>query len=463
MYNKDFIPEKEPNADNGIKRTIISLLIALAILGSFFLGFFVKQSTQNDRAKLVDEILSIIEENSKLKGEDLTDEELSELIFQATLLSDPYAVYYSKEEYENLKLTDSGIFEGIGITFEIGSKKIVSIMWNSPAQQGGLQVDDVILEAKLGGVESQEEYSEIDTSDDLTDFIAEIELGDTFTFKVLRKEMVEETLQETIKEIEITKKSFQVSYVLYRDSECEFRPISSNTDEENTDNEKGDQSLKDDTCYIQLTQFEGEATSQFYKAMDYMQKRGKTKLILDLRDNGGGDMQILLKIASKLIYNNGIPTSRICYAEQKENKKDYCTSNNLYEKDVIEDIVILANENTASASEVLIGAMDYDGKHGGGVFTIEENLITTKNSERSKNGVNNFTTYGKGIMQTIYPLTNGGAIKLTTATLYQPDGVTCIHDVGLASNKAENNVLTNEQAYARALQLINPIEIEPII
>lgn len=206
--------------------------------------------------------------------------------------------------------------------------------------------------------------------------------------------------------------------------------------------------LPSDTALIVFTGFEGNAAEEFKTALDYMQEKGKTKLILDMRNNGGGFMTTLADIASYLINNDGKKASPVAIAIDKKGGEDvfYTSGNNFYSN--VKKMSIIANGNTASASECLIGALDYYGKKSGNIEFSRDMLVLTYNSARE-----DYCTYGKGIMQTTYTLSTGGAFKLTTARIYQPDGETCIHGKGITTDKPKNRV-TEENALARAIDAL---------
>jgi carboxyl-terminal processing protease len=151
-------------------------------------------------------------------------------------------------------------------------------------------------------------------------------------------------------------------------------------------------------------------------------------------------MTILSKIAAMLVHNGGKGNFLVAYADAKTGESFINTSAYNY-KEHIEEIVVLANEYTASASECLIGALASYGEN----FSLN-NLVTIKNSK----GVGK--TYGKGIMQTTYQLISGGAFKLTTARILWPDKKTCIHGVGIIPPEA--NQTTNSNAINRALEIL---------
>ena len=127
-------------------------------------------------------------------------------------------------------------------------------------------------------------------------------------------------------------------------------------------------------------------------------------------------------------------------AESKSAKERFYSGKNRFNTQIT-SIVVLADQNTASASECLIGAMIYYG----GVFSQNKLVI-----EKGENGKT--TTYGKGIMQTTYGFIGGGALKLTTARILWPDEQTCIHGKGIET--ISENQVNAEDVISRALEVL---------
>lgn len=446
----NYIPEKKP-PQTKIKSIIVIVCLLFVSVISFFGGYFVNYSSQSETSKLISELTRLIEEYSKNPDGDkeITKEELAKKIVEIALEEDKYAKYYTAEEYQALLEESSGTYSGIGVSLSVGKRKINDVIWNSPAERAGLLSGDVVTQGKLCEDEEYTVFEDKDTNKEGTFgyFIKQCKIGDTIDLKIQRQSESEPV------NISVTIQQYTNVYVKYCDNEQEmiFRSEEGSLMiSPRVDDTKGDASLDDKTAYIQLTQFEGGAAEQFSEAMKLFKSRGKTKLILDLRDNGGGSMSVLLDIASYLIKGKGAIVNRIAVAEEKDRRTDFITSANYYNDD-IEKIVILANSNTASASEVLIGAMAYDGANGGGKFTLS-NLVTTYNESR-----NDYSTFGKGIMQTIYQLSDGSALKLTTAVLYQPDMVTSIHGKGIVSADEANHARDNTKAYNRAIEILGMV------
>ncbi len=433
-------------------KAIIAIIMVIAVVVSFFLGFFTHSLAQSKKVKLINELFNVIDKYAYTDENTppLTSDDVADILVGGVLQHDKYAEYYSKEDYQSYLNENQGHYTGIGIG--ILGTTVKSVVLNSPAELGGLKPGDVILEGKnlSTGVEAK-----FDNTESLTSFLREAQNSNQITFKILRKESGEDKNLD----ITVVKREYSVCYVKYLDSETEltFRQKSENdltlqaeiTEGEQTINGVSTAQLKSDTAYILLTQFEGDAYAQFAEAMQYFKTRGKTKLILDLRDNGGGSLDILLKIASHLIYNGGNASNTITIAKHKNSQTVFTTSLDNFNKSLAY-IGVLANDGTASASEALIGAIDYY-KGRTGEIGYNYSLVLTKNSSRG-----DYSTFGKGIMQTIYNLSNGGAIKLTTAKLFQPNGETSIHGVGLAVATPECQAEDNQTAIQKMLALASP-------
>lgn len=280
-------------------------------------------------------------------------------------LGDKYSVYYTAEEYSDLLVSTSGNYYGIGAglsqnadTMEV---TVVKVYADTPAEEAGLRDGDQIL--KVDDYEAG--------SMELTELVKEIrgEEGTTVHLSIYR-ESTDETL-----EFDVERRNVDLPSV----------------DSQMLDNGIG---------YIQISEFQGNTARQFHAAIAELQEQDMKGLIVDVRSNPGGLVTSVVEILDEIL-----PEGTVVYTEDKYGKRDTYTS----DASCLEyPIVVLMNENSASASEIFAGAIkDY---HYG-------TLIGT-------------TTYGKGIVQTIYPLNDGDAIKLTTAKYYTPDG-NYIHGVGI--------------------------------
>jgi carboxyl-terminal processing protease len=190
--------------------------------------------------------------------------------------------------------------------------------------------------------------------------------------------------------------------------------------------------LDEDTAYIRLIQFTGRAASLMKKALTLFKQEGKKNLVLDLRGNGGGNLDIMQEIAGYFCKNAKGNAPLVAVADYGEKRERFDATGNVYKKYFAEDsrICVLADVGTASASEALMGAMlDY------GTITYGDICLTeTRGIAR---------TYGKGIMQTTYIMDvfKQDALKLTTATIRWPISNTCIHNRGILREDGTKSVV----------------------
>ena len=274
-------------------------------------------------------------------------------------LEDPYSVYYSKEELESMEESISGAYSGIGATLtqdpDTGELSVVSCFDGTPAQEAGLQPGDVITGWNGNSVEGME----------LSELVSKIKT-DPEEQLTLEIERDGETL-----EVELTRREVQIPTVEY-------------------------EMLDDQIGYIRLVEFDEVTADQFKEALEDLENQNMEKLIIDVRNNPGGVLQVVCDMLDQLL-----PEGLIVYTEDKNgNRKEYTSDE---EHQFTKPLAVLANENSASASEIFAGAIqDY------GIGTI----VGT-------------TTFGKGIVQRTFYLSDGTGVKLTVAKYYTPKG----HDI----------------------------------
>ena len=243
--------------------------------------------------------------------------------------------------------------------------------------------------------------------------------------------------------VELYRSSYVENLVFYRTNSNAYTFMG----EKATAAEKGNpiSVLDEETAYIRLVQFAGNAVAEFDGAMRLFKQERKKNLVLDLRGNGGGYMDTLIEIA-KYFCKDGGKTPIVAIADYGEKKEKFKASKNLYSEYFSQDsrICILADGDTASASECLIGCLiDYGATKYADVCLTEYNGIAK--------------TYGKGIMQTTYHVDyiKGDAIQLTTAEIRWPVSNHCIHNRGVLSSDGTRTV---QQNYAGETELENAIK-----
>ena len=430
--------EEKKNKDinkETIKKVFAGILVTLSFVAVFICGYFSYLFLNVNSTSLTGSVINLINNQAYLidpeTGEQkyLTEEEISDLIIDYYF--DKYSEYYTLEEYQSVSDTAAGNNFGAGLVFYNDRPQIYKVVGNSPADRAGMEVGDVINFVEVGGVKIIAQ-----SGSRLADELNAIDGSKQVTFNVTRA--------GEQKIFSLVRADYTVSYVTYYDNQTKlsFRadkksdPLSAVTD----DNKKMS-ALDDKTAYIKLDLFEGDCVKQMKQALDFMKSRGREKLILDLRDNGGGSLDYLIEIGAMLIYNQGKNNTVIAYAHRRNGNETFTTGQNKF-YDNLKEISIIANDGTASASECLIGAMLHyqDGFN-------KDRLIIEKNNK------GNAVTYGKGIMQTTYWLAKGGALKITTGKMFWPDDKTSIHGVGITTT--EQNSVESANALSRAIACLS--------
>lgn len=417
------------------QRTKSAVTVAVAVvaaIGMFLAGFFAGRIKDPDVAAL-----EFIVKTYKRHYLEYDDDFVS--VMSKSIL-DEYSEYYTKEEYAELKKISSGVRGGIGIYYgdrSDGSVVIAEVLGNSPAERAGIKAGYIVKGFRKS---VDENFTEINGRQELSDALAPLALGEEFVLKL------EYTDADGVHEKECTlaRKEYRQTYVYYSDASGSWR--FSNGNEEDMDDlkfERYDEPIADfgdDTAYLRYTLFYGTANGilgsagQIEEALKKFTVSGRSKLILDLRGNGGGYVDICQSVAKFFVPAPENSFSLIATAEYKKDPKTDKSKTEIFKSSAIEfgtynytKIIVLADENTASASEMLIGAMlSYD---------TQDKINVVLAPSKADDGQTVYKSYGKGIMQTTYVNTfGGGALKLTTARLVWPDGKTCIHGVGITKS-----------------------------
>ena len=278
-------------------------------------------------------------------------------------LGDIYSQYYTKEEFESLKEQTSGSFVGIGVYISPTSDDdyitIIAPIEGSPAEKGGIKSGDKIIK-----VDDQNVYA--NDSDKAISMIK----GKAGTEVKLTLKRGEEELNLKIKREEIISKSVDSKF------------------------------LEDGIGYIKITSFNENTYKEFTEALSNLKKENMKGLVLDLRNNPGGLLDICSEIADDLIGEG-----TIVYTKDNKGDKEYIKSDS---NRLGLPIAVLVNEGSASASEILTAAI-VDNNEGIAIGT---------------------TTFGKGLVQSVRELKDGTGYKLTTAQYFTPND-NYIHGKGI--------------------------------
>lgn len=291
---------------------------------------------------------------------------VEEMLFSgmAAGVGDKYTYYMSEETLEQYLENTNGNFDGVGIevyTTQDGEVVISRVMEGQPAQKAGMQEGDVII-----GVDGEDMRGKL-----IADVAAKIrgKAGTEVTIEVLRKS-TGETLKMTMQRAVVVMES------------VDSRMINGNIG------------------YISISGFKENTYEQFKAALDTLQKGGMKGLVLDLRDNPGGLVKSVYHIGEELL-----PEGTMVYTLDKQEKRDDLKCDGEY-LDI--PLVVLVNENSASASEILAGAVKDTGR--GTLVGMQ--------------------TFGKGLVQRLFTLPDGSGLNVTIQKYYTPKG-TSIHGIGI--------------------------------
>lgn len=406
----------------GKKITLGALCFILALV-TFCAGWLTSYFTQSKRTRSLAFFLNNYD-NYYLETREGAGGDVTKILADALL--DKYSEYYTAEEYAAENKASYGEKRGLGITF-LTDFSVYSVSGNSPAERAGIKEGGRVIAYKTSADESLIDVNSENANAALNEFISK--LSDSEGEVTLKIEYDGEApVLYTLEKSEYTE-----SYVYYADAGGYYGFIGDSELELTLMPHKAALfELDENVAYIKLTQFNGlssgsaGAAGQIKAALDTFKSNNKSELILDLRSNGGGFMSILCDIASYFCdYDGG---SALCQKaiDKYGDEQLFNMQKSKYKNYGFKKIVILANENSASASEALIGAMlDYDKASG-------NNAVSVILSPHDLNGGVEYATYGKGIMQSTYinPLT-GEAVKLTTAKIYWPISGVCIHGTGV--------------------------------
>ncbi len=321
---------------------------------------------KNVKQKL--KLLGSLIDDQYLYSDQVTKEQIEEGIYKgfAESMGDPYTVYYDAKETKDLFESTSGEFSGIGallsVEIKTGLARINKVYEDSPAQKAGLKDGDIIYQV------DDHEF----VSGDLSELVSWVrgEEGTDVVIKVYRGEAME-------------KKEFTVTR-----GKIEAITVSSTM-------------LEDKIGYLVISEFDSVTYNQFKSELEKLEQQGMKGLIIDLRGNPGGMLDITVNMLKEIL-----PKGVIVSTKDKNGKKEEFRNPEDHTFD--KPLVLLVDENSASASEIFTGAVkDY-------------NIGTVVGK----------TTYGKGIVQRIIELKDGSCLKVTISEYFTPSGV-CIHKKGI--------------------------------
>lgn len=329
-------------------------LIRYFITGGSYASGSVSEKDVNDKLDLINALI----DRYYLYEDEVDADALVEGIYSgyASALGDPYTEYYDKEEAQALLENTNGEFSGIGATLTQASGDtgvtIVNVYKDSPADKAGLKAGDILYQ-----VDDHEVAGE-----DLETVVSWVkgETGTEVTLKVRRdgEELTVTAVRDTI----------EVQTVEYEMKE-------------------------DNIGYLSVSEFDKVTYDQFSEALDSLEEQGMEGLVIDLRNNPGGNLDTVTDMLRLLL-----PKGTIVSIKDKDGNTEELTCDG--EHEFTKPLAVLVNQYSASASEIFSGAVQ---DYGTGQIV----------------GV---TTYGKGVVQQLTDLGDGTYLKLTIAEYYTPSG-----------------------------------------
>lgn len=357
--------DEEQEVKKGGKKRPFTKGLAVGIAGTLAITFIFNGTFLDTTSKSQDinrklyQIDKLLEKNYV---DEITEEQQVDMntnIYRGYVagVGDKYTTYMDEEDFASFMESTSGQYAGIGASVSNDKTDnlvtIVNPFPNSPAEKAGLASGDKII-----SVEGENVYG-----DDLDFAISKLKgkPGSKVTFEVLKKSTGK------IETISVERANIDVPTVEY-------------------------EMLENKIGYIRLTAFDQVTTNQYVSALNKLTNDGAQSLVIDLRDNPGGLLNVVCDIADTLL-----PEGVIVYTEDKDKNREYA-----YSKDGQLDIpiVVLINEYSASASEVLTCA-------------LKDHGVATVVGEQS---------YGKGVVQSLFPMNDGTALKITISKYYSPNG-----------------------------------------
>ena len=366
VRREDGPPSRKETKRGYWQGVVTGTVVALILMVAAGAGFVLSQRKSGEALGLTEKAKTMMEYLDQYYIDDVDYDKLDESVYRAIADSqgDPYTTYMNAEEVNVFLASNEGSFYGIGVVVSMdpttGELVVNSVLEDSASSEAGILPGDIIV-----GVDGE------DVAGKDLDYVVGRIRGEKGTEVTVTVERDSKEQDFTLKRAQVTLDS--VSYEM----------------------------LPDNVGYIRLTQFRKNSTEQFQEALDTLKAAGMQGLIVDLRNNPGGLVDTVEAIGNLLV-----PQGLFFYTiDYNGNREDHeCTGTGLGMP-----LVLLVNGGSASASEILAGAVKDRG-----VGT----LVGTQ-------------TFGKGVVQQMYFLGDGSAMKITMQRYYTPSGAS-IHKLGIA-------------------------------
>lgn len=284
---------------------------------------------------------------------------------------DPYTVYYNEDDMKDLNFMTTGEYAGVGssVVYRDGRVMFAEPFEGKPAAIGGVKAGDIILEIDGKDMTSLPKEDGVTTPSSLTKYVSDNLKGSPGTNLTVKVERYGEKKPKLLK---IKRENIVIDPITYTEL------------------------LDDNVGYILLNSFTNKSASDVTKTFQDLKEKGMTSLILDLRDNGGGILEDAVQIV-----NIFVPKGKtIVNTKGKLKQSDRIYKTTVEALDTEIPLVVLINENTASASEIVAGSMQ----------DLDRGVLIGKKS------------FGKGLVQVPREVAFGGGVKITTSKYYIPSG-----------------------------------------
>ncbi len=348
------------------KQKYLPLIIGVAIAAGVFVGGKLSFTDSSDRLftsnSKKDKLNRLIDYIDYEYVDEINTDSIVDVTVNGILNNlDPHSVYIPKSELQRVSENMKGDFVGIGINFYTYKDTIAVIraVKNGPSDKAGIKSGDRIVVANGDSIYGKK-WSNTDIINKLKG-----EINTLVDLKVYRRDEAN-LLDFTIKRDHVPIKSVDASYM-----------------------------MTDDMGYIKINRFAESTYKEFKSGLDELQKQGATKLVLDLRDNPGGFLSIAEQIVDEFLEDDKL----ILFTKSKNGsiEKSFATRKGDFEDG---EVYVLINENSASASEIIAGALQDNDK----------GIIVGRRS------------YGKGLVQREMELGDGSAVRLTVSRYFTPTG-----------------------------------------
>ena len=373
-----------------IKRPVVLWFVALLLLGGT-LAFQIKNDRLFAIAKSIDIFATLIRELDTYYVDQIDPEKLLTVGIQAMLEElDPYTEYIPEEESDDFRMLTTGEYAGVGALIgNRGEGNIVIMPYTGfPAQNAGMRIGDLLLKVDSIAVLKK-----------TTSEVSELLKGPANTGVTVTVKRGEDTLQFSLNRKKISLKNV---------------PFYGKLDEQ--------------TGYIKLSDFTTNASAEVRNALVSLKAQGATQLVLDLRDNPGGLINEAVEIVNLFVPKGKEVVKTIGKLQQV----NYTYKTNKTPVDTKIGIIVLINDRSASAAEIVAGALqDYD----------RAVLLGQK-------------SFGKGLVQTTLPLSFNAQIKVTTAKYYIPSG-RCIQAIDYAKSREDGSAGTVPDSLRKAFKTAN--------